>query len=139
MNAPENTSSTSNITGTAPAVTATPTFADVRAILNNLTQNCNPERMKAVHNAPNFGWETVEQLKNVVVQPYGPGGGDYPLIDMDLVRQGQGDQTNLVVALASPTGVDYNGQMPRNPPARRYATKDEVATIVAWLNAGLPE
>lgn len=137
MNAPDNTSSTNSLTSPAPA--AAPTFADVKAILDTLTQNCNPDRMKAVHNAPNFGWETVEQLKSVVVQPYGPGGGDYPLIDMDLVRQGQGDQTNLVVALASPTGVDFNGQMPRNPPARRYATKDEVATIVAWLNAGLPE
>lgn len=126
-----------DLSSAAPATT--PRFADVQAILNNLIKDCDLQRMRDVHNDPTFGWDTIDQLKNTVVKPMGDFGDAYPLIDMALVAKGQGDKTNLVVALASPTGVDFNGQMPRNPPARRYASAAEIQTIVGWLNAGLPE
>lgn len=123
----------------APAPSATPRFADIQAILNNLIQGCDLQRIRDVHNDPNFGWDTIEQLKNTVVKPMGDFGDAYPLIDMSLIEKGQGDKTNLIIALANATGVDFNGQMPRNPPASRYATAAEIQTIVDWLNAGLPE
>lgn len=92
--------------------------------------------MKSVHSAPNFGWDTLDQLKGVVVRPDGDNGPAYALIDMALVRQGRGAETNLVRALAHATGVDSYGRMPYAGP---YVTKDEIQNIIAWLNAGLPE
>ncbi|MHA3771515.1 hypothetical protein ACXR0O_08260 [Verrucomicrobiota bacterium sgz303538] len=121
---------------TPEASAATPTFADVQAILNRLVEGVNWDAMKSVHHAPNFGWDTVEQLQSVVVSPNGAAGPHYPLIDPELVRNKQGDQTNLVMALQS--GVDIYPQMPLVPPARRHATDAEIQTIIDWLNAGMP-
>ena len=122
----------------APAAPSAPRFADVQAILNDLIKGCDMQSIRDVHDDANFGWDTLDQLKNTVVKPMGDAGPAYPLIDMALVNAGKGAQTNLVIALSNPTGVDYNGQMPRNPPAGRYATAAEINTIVTWLNAGMP-
>ena len=111
-------------------------FADVQAILNRVTAGRDKQGMKAVHSAPNFGWDTLDQLKSVVVRPDGDEGPAYPLIDMALVRQGRGADTNLVKALANRTGVDSYGRMPYGGP---YVTPDEIQRIIDWLNAGLPE
>ena len=81
------------------------------------------------HNARDKAYQLVKDCPQVVNL----------LIDMSLIEKGQGDKTNLIIALANATGVDFNGQMPRNPPASRYATAAEIQTIVDWLNAGLPE
>ena len=120
---------------------STPTFQDIQSILNQLIGSTTRQRLQEVHNCPDFGWDTVEQLKNVVIDPYPGVGETYPFIDMDLIKQGRGAETNLVVALRSPTGVDSMGRMPYSPPqeGRRYATETEIQTIIAWLNAGLPE
>ena len=114
-------------------------FADIQAILNRITAGRSMAAMQSVHNAPTFGWDTVEQLKGVVIRPDGQFGKAYPLIDMDLVRQGRGAETNLVQALANPGGVDSYGRMPYGGPPDRYATPAEIQQIVDWLNAGLPE
>jgi hypothetical protein len=114
-------------------------FADIQAILNRITAGRSTEGMKAAHSAPNFGWDSLEQLKSIVVRPNGQFGQAYPLIDMDLVKKGLGAQTNLVQALANPTGVDSFGRMPYGGPADRYATPAEIQQIIDWLNAGLPE
>jgi hypothetical protein len=114
-------------------------FADVKAILDSLVAGRDYNRMRQRHNAPNFGWNTLDQLKGVIVYPDGPGGTAYPLIDMALVSAKRGEDTNLVKALRDPTGVDFYGRMPYAPPPGRYATDDEIKTIVDWLNAGMPE
>ncbi len=114
-------------------------FADIQAILNRITAGRSKEGMRAAHSSPGFGWDTLEQLKAVVVRPDGEFGKAYQLIDMDLVRQGRGAETNLVQALANPSGVDSYGRMPYNAPASQYATPAEIQQIIDWLNAGLPE
>ena len=124
------------VKSTAIAPAAAPRFPQVKAILDRLVAGRSLSRMQQVHSAPNFGWETVAQLKSVVIRPDGEFGQAYPLVDMDLVNQQQGAKTNLVIALSNATGVDSYGQMPFNGP---YATKDDIQTIIDWLNAGLPE
>ena len=124
-------------TGAAPSVSA-PRFSDVQAILNALVKGHDPDDMRAAHSCDTFGWDTLDQLKGVVVYPEGTGGQGYPLIDQSLVDSKQGEQTNLVIALSQPGGVDGYGQMPRTPPGRR-ATSAEIQTIIDWLNSGMPE
>jgi hypothetical protein len=92
--------------------------------------------MQSAHGDKTFGWATRAQLMAVVVRPGGPGTEpSYPLIDPALIGNGKGNQTNLVVALANSTGVDFNGQMPLNGP---YAAKADIQTIIDWINAGAP-
>lgn len=114
-------------------------FADIKDILDRLVAGRDYDRMRARHHAPNFGWNTLDQLKGVIIYPDGPDRTAYPLIDMALVSAKRGEDTNLVQALRNSTGVDFLGQMPYNPPPGRYATDDEIQTIVDWLNAGMPE
>lgn len=113
-----------------------PRFADVKAILDRLVVGRSVARMQAAHGDPNFGWATLDQLKAVVVRPNGPGTDPaYPLIDPSLVGNGQGAKTNLVIALANSTGVDFNGRMPLNGP---YAAVADIQTIITWIDAGMP-
>jgi hypothetical protein len=113
-----------------------PRFADVKAILDRLVKGRSVERMQEAHGDTAFGWATLDQLKAVVVRPNGPGTDPaYPLIDPNLVGNGQGSKTNLVVALANATGVDFNGQMPLNGP---YAAAADIQTIITWIDAGMP-
>ena len=114
-------------------------FAEIQSILNRLIEGRKPHDLTIVHSDPHFGWDTLAQLKGVVVHPDGPDGPAYPLIDMELVRQKRGDETNLVKALSDPTGVDSYGQMPYRPPPGRYATSEEIQKIIGWLNSGMPE
>jgi hypothetical protein len=113
-----------------------PRFADVKAILDRLVKGRSIARMQEAHGDPAFGWATLEQLKAVVVRPNGPGTDPaYPLIDPKFVGNGQGAKTNLVIALANATGVDFNGRMPLNGP---YAAAADIKTIIAWIDAGTP-
>jgi hypothetical protein len=122
-----------------PAASDAPRFSDIQAILNSLIQGHVLQHLKDIHNEPNFGWGTLDQLKSVVIHPDGQFGDAYPLIDMALVEAGRGDETNLVIALRDPGGVNSYGRMPYEPPPGRYASPAEISTIVAWLNAGMPE
>jgi hypothetical protein len=122
-------------TPSSPAPKA-PVFADVKVILDRLVAGRSPERMKDAHGDPSFGWATLDQLKSVVVRPNGQGSDPaYRLIDPSLVGNGQGAKTNLVVALSSATGVDFNGKMPLGGP---YAAAADIRTIIAWIDAGMP-
>ncbi len=114
-------------------------FADIQAILNRLVEGLKMDSLRDVHGDSAFGWDTLAQLKNVVVRPEGPSGKAYPLIDMALVQQKRGQDTNLVKALNDGTGVDFYGRMPLLPPAKRYATPEEIQQIIDWLNSGMPE
>jgi hypothetical protein len=114
-------------------------FSDIQSILNQLIAGHDMDHLRAVHSEANFGWDTLDQLKSLVIRPDGEFGNSYPLIDMQLVEQGRGDETNLVKALRDLTGVDSYGRMPYMPPPGRHASPEEIQTIVDWLNAGLPE
>jgi len=120
----------------ASAAPTAPRFADVKLILDRLVAGRSVARMQAAHGDQNFGWATLAQLKAVVVRPNGPGTDPaYPLIDPALVGNGQGAKTNLVIALANSTGVDFNGRMPLNGP---YTAAADIRTIIAWIDAGIP-
>lgn len=120
----------------ASAAPKAPRFADVKLILDRLVAGRSVARMQAAHGGPTFVWATLAQLKAVVVRPNGPGTDPaYPLIDPALVGNGQGAKTNLVIALANSTGVDFNGRMPLNGP---YAAAADIKTIITWIDAGMP-
>jgi hypothetical protein len=114
-------------------------FAQIKQILDALVAGCDWARMRDVHGEPNFGWNTVAQLRSVTIRPTGPSGKAYPLIDMNLVNAKQAANTNLVRALRDPNGVDFNGKMPFQAPPGRHATPTEIQLIIDWLNAGMPE
>ena len=115
-----------------------PSFADIKAILDSLVEGLDMEHLKQVHHSPDFGWDTPEQLGRVVVRPSSEPEPSYRLIDPELVAAKKGAETNLIKALSDPTGGGWLGRMPRKPPALRYATPEQIAMIVAWINAGMP-
>jgi hypothetical protein len=114
-------------------------FADIQLILNTLIAGRDWQRILEAHGDPTFGWDTLEQLKGVVVRPNGDMSQSYPLIEQKLIDEKRGAETNLVKALRDAGGVGFNGRMPLSPPPGRYATPQEIQTIVDWLNAGAQE
>ena len=124
---------------TDPVSTDAVRFSDIQAILNQLISGHTLQHLRDIHNEPKFGWDTIDQLKSLVIRPDGEFGDAYPLIDLQLVQQGRGSETNLVIALRDATGVNSYGRMPFSPPPGRYASAEEIEKIVDWLNAGLPE
>ena len=56
----------------------------------------------------------------------------YEHIDPAKVGNGQGAQTNLVIALRDPDGVNSFGRMPDGGP---FLQDQDIATIVAWIDA----
>ncbi len=118
-------------------------FADVKAILDALIVGRDPAVMRAQHNNPAFGWDTLDRLQKsfVIPDPDNPSPDNpdrYLLIEPSLVAQKRGAETSLVKALRDRQGVENYGQMPPTPPGR-HATPEEIQNIVDWLNAGMPE
>jgi hypothetical protein len=111
------------------SVPAIPTFKNVQEILDELVDG-RWDYLEAYH-GNNFKWTTKKELQDATVQPGGD--QDYRLIDPDLARKGQGNETNLIKALVK--GVGNFPRMPKNGP---YATQAQIDTIVAWINGGMP-
>ncbi len=116
---------------TTPALSNV-TWPMVKAVLDGIinawkTKNGRDPDLKGQHGA-SFGWNTKEEL----AQSEALG---YRLIDPAKVGNGQGAQSNLVIALRDANGVDNNGRMPDGGP---YLSNDEIALIVAWIDAGMP-
>jgi hypothetical protein len=107
-----------------------PSFRQVQAILDELVDG-RWNFLEDIHGA-GFGWKTKQQLQAVVVRP--GGSQTFRLIDPELARQGRGKETNLIVALES--GVGGFSRMPKDGP---YATPAQIATIVDWINGGMPD
>ena len=109
---------------------AVPSFRKVQAILDELVDG-RWDFLEDIHGA-GFGWKTKQQLQAVVVRP--GGSQTFRLIDPELARQGRGKETNLIVALER--GVGGFSRMPKDGP---YATSEQIATIVDWINGGMPD
>jgi hypothetical protein len=116
---------------------ATPNFWDVKAILDWLTNHRTEQQLQSIHGAT-FRWAARQQLLDAIVD-LGDGGTTFPLIDPSLVGNGQGANTNLVIALRDAAGVDGNGQMPFGGNGDgQMATPLQIETIIRWIDAGCP-
>jgi hypothetical protein len=119
-----------------PAAGGTPaavTWAQVKEILDGAiaawkAQNGREPKLKQKH-SPNFGWDAKQDLAAAVAR-------GHRLIDPAKVGNGQGAQTNLVIALRDDDGVDGNGRMPDGGP---YLGNDPINAIIRWIDAGMPD
>ncbi len=114
--------------------TAPISFLDIKAILYWLVKG-KEDNLQNVH-GPTFGWGTKEELANVVVDVGRP--KTYRLIDPSLVGNGKGAETYLIQALTK--GVDGMPRMPfQGNDEGQYATPYQISTIIAWIDAGMPD
>jgi hypothetical protein len=100
--------------------------------------------MDGVASAPHLDfWDTLSYTQfttgNVPGVNFGPS-PPYPIL-----VKGDAAQSNFVLALQGKGPLFDNttgafGQMPAdaNPPAQPFFTDDQIAPIVAWINAGCP-
>jgi hypothetical protein len=105
------------------------------AIADWTTKNHRPPLLKQRH-GPSFSWDTKDQITNAVAQI---GGSTFRLIDPSLVGNGKGRQTNLIIALTDPDGVEGNGQMPNNGPFLTDTHPTFIDEIVRWIDDGMPD
>ena len=113
-----------------PAVT----FARVKEILDGAiaawqANNHDREPKLTQRHGPQFACATKQQLADAT-------GVGFRLIDPAKVGNGQGSQTNLVMALRDDDGVEGHGRMPHGGP---YLPADQIDEIVHWIDAGLPD
>ena len=111
-----------------------PTFPDIKALLDFLVKG-KESRLTDIH-GDTFGWATKQQLADAIVDP--GTGTTYRLIDPALVGNGRGSETFLIQALT--TGVDGFPKMPYlGNDEGKYATDEQLSTIIRWIDAGMPE
>jgi hypothetical protein len=106
-------------------------FAEVKALLDSLVTG-HEDNLTFVHGDA-FGWATKEMLANAVAQPFGSG-PTFRLIDPSMVGNGRAKETNIYVALT--VGIDGFERMPFGGP---YATPEQIALIVEWIDDGMPD
>jgi len=104
-------------------------FSEVRQILDDIMNDWEQKHgrtpdLPLVHGDPNFGWQTRDQLLNSE-------GFAFRLIDPSMIGNGQGHQTNLVLALT--TGVQGLSQMPSGGP---FVSSPDVQKIIQWIDEG---
>jgi hypothetical protein len=110
---------------------ATTSFTAVKKILDDVVAARQAQQGQvadlSVH-GQGFGWETRDQL--VLARAF-----DLPLIDPSLAGNGNGAQTNLVVALRQ--GVSG---FPRMPPGGPFLDPEgpEIKTLIQWIDEGMP-
>jgi hypothetical protein len=121
---------------------AKPTFWDVKAILDWLTNHRTTAQLQSRH-GPQFKWAKRDDLVNAVVQ-LDPSQCTldvdcFKLIDPSLVGVGRGGEANLVKALRDSDGVAGNGRMPFGGNGDgQFATPLQIETIIAWIDLGCP-
>jgi hypothetical protein len=111
------------------------TFADVKAVLDEAIAGWKERtgrepKLTQRHASPTFGFATREQLLNAVAF------GTYRLIDPEMIGNGRGAETNIVIALSNPDGVEGLGQMPYEGPFLEQAKIDIIKT---WIDEGANE
>ncbi len=106
------------------------TFGRVKEILDKAIaawkQQHGRDPNLAIHGST-FGWQTKQQLANA--KAFGK-----RLIDPAKVGNGQGTQTNLVIALK--TGVPPFARMPAGGP---FVPDAQIQEIVQWIDANMPD
>jgi hypothetical protein len=110
------------------------TFAEVKAVLDEAingwkTRTGREPNLPEAHDSPNFSFTTRQQLLDA--EAFG-----FRLIDPAFVGNGRGIETNLVIALKNPDGVDGFGQMPRGGP---FLSQDRIDIVTQWIDEGVPE
>ena len=105
-------------------------FKRVKQVLDNAVaawkQKNGRDPALSIHGGT-FGWETKQQIAEA--KAFGK-----RLIDPAKVGNGQGAQTNLVIALK--TGVPPFDRMPAGGPV---VPDGEIQEIVQWIDAGMPD
>jgi len=106
-------------------------FSQVKAILDSVLANWQADNgippnltRHQTPNQPPFAWRTAAELQAA----WGKG---VPLIQPEMVGNGQGAQTNLVVDLR--TGMAGRPRMPMGGP---YLSAADLQVIVDWIDAG---
>jgi hypothetical protein len=92
-------------------------------------QHNGREPKLTLRHGASFGWDTKDKLANATAQ-------GFRLIDPSMVGNGQGAQTNLVIALRDEDGVEGFGQMPNGGP---FLPTDQINEIVRWIDADMPD
>ncbi len=107
-------------------------FARVKQILDGAIStwehapgNEDPADLSA--HGPTFSWATKEKLLAAV-------GHGKRLIQADMIGNGKGDQTNLVIDIRK--GFPASGRMPLGGP---YIDDASIKEIEDWINAGCPD
>jgi hypothetical protein len=116
----------------APGATTSVHWPRVQEILDGAIAGWKTKNGREPHlqlHGASFGWDTKDKLANTEAL-------DFRLIDPSMVGNGQGAQTNLIVALRDEGGVDDNGQMPARGP---FLPADQIDEIVRWIDAGMPD
>ena len=124
-----------------------PTFADVKTILDALVDGADWDAVVFIHSCDGtktehpIGWREKDDLVQAEVwmlennEPV-----RYRLIDPALVGNNRGSETYLVQALT-------RGALRQDGSGRRYpqmpfnmdkATPQQIQTIIAWIDAGMP-
>jgi hypothetical protein len=99
------------------------------AIAGWKVQNNGREPRLSLRHGASFGWDTKDKLANAKAQ-------GFRLIAPSMVGNGQGAQTNLVIALRDEDGVEGFGQMPNGGP---FLPSDQIDEIIRWIDAGMPD
>jgi hypothetical protein len=106
-------------------------FAQVKALLDSLVTG-HENNLTFVHGDA-FGWATKEMLANAVARPFGSDPA-FRLIDPSMVGNGRAKETNIYIALT--VGIGGFERMPFGGP---YATPEQIALIVEWIDDGMPD
>ena len=109
-----------------------PTFAEVKAILDGLIASWTAQQGTAPHlgvHGSAFGWDTKAKL--AAAKAVG-----LRLIDPKMVGNGKAKETNLYIALTSGFPDDGIPRMAKDGP---YISDTDLAGIVEWIDAGMPD
>ena len=112
-----------------------PTFADVKAVLDKSLEGWRlrvgtPPQVGLHSN--DFGWATKDQLLAATAF-------NFRLVDPAVIGNGQGDKSNLVLALRTGVPAPGGGFWPRMPHGGPFLSDAEIQIIQDWIDTGVPD
>jgi hypothetical protein len=123
-------------------------FTEVKTILDTVKEDFDWNSVLKIHSAGGaqmqnpLDWQTKQQLQQAVVWRYEGGAArrlvSYPLIDVSGGRKAK--DTYLIKALSGTFSKQVDlGTYPRMPNGGPYLNPGDIATIAAWIDAGMPD